>query len=151
MADKLSSAPADDEVVRLRARVKELEGELTKKDGGRDQGSDSTTRRVADSFSDVRQSKRDAADRMMRGVTLASVEAIRVFADSVSSFADNVITRNEGRKGEGRSARNMATRLPEDIAASLADAVDSFADIPRRAADRYSKVHREGEKEQDRT
>jgi hypothetical protein len=153
MAEKASS-PADDDVVRLRARVKELEDELTKRDTRRDSGKDkndepSTTRRVADSFSDVRRSKRDAADRMVRGVTLASVEAVRVFADSVSSFADNVIRRNEGRDGEGRSVRDMATRLPEDIATSMADAVDQFVDIPRRAADRYSKVHREGEKEHD--
>src|SRR5262249_23669025 len=102
MAKETRSA-ADDEVVKLHARVKELEAELNKKDRDRDKDTESTTtRRVADSLSDVRRSKRDAADRMMRGVTLASVEAVRLFADSISSFADNVIRRNEGREGEGR-------------------------------------------------
>jgi hypothetical protein len=158
MADKASSAAADHaEVGRLRRRVAQLEAEakLNEKDQGRGQTSDATrvsdsTRRVSDSFSDVRRSKRDAADRMLRGVTLASVEAVRLFADTVSSFTDNVITRNEGRSGGGRSVRDMKTRLPEDIATSLADSVDQFVDIPRKAADRYSKVYREGEKEQER-
>jgi hypothetical protein len=77
---------------------------------------------------------------MMRGVTLASVEVVRGFADSLSSFADNVIRRNESRDGDGRSVRDMATRLPEDIATSMADTVDRFVDIPRRAADRYSRT-----------
>jgi hypothetical protein len=86
---------------------------------------------------------------MMRGVTLASVEVVRGFADSLSSFADNVIRRNESRDGDGRSVRDMATRLPEDIATSMADTVDRFVDIPRRAADRYSRVHREGDKDRD--
>jgi hypothetical protein len=86
---------------------------------------------------------------MVRGVTLASVEVVRGFADSLSSFADNVIRRNESRDGDGRTVRDMATRLPEDIATSFADTVDRFVDIPRRAADRYSQVHREGDKDRD--
>jgi hypothetical protein len=31
----------------------------------------------------------------------------------------------------------------------MADTVDRFVDIPRRAADRYSQVHREGDRDRD--
>jgi len=133
-------------VTKLRARVKKLEAELDAKDK-KDHDEDlPDRRRIRDSLNDGRDSKLDAADRVLRGMTLASVEFVRLFADSVSSFGSDVIRRNESRVGGGRSVRSLVRRLPEDIADGFSNAIDLFTDIPARTADRYSKVYREGEK-----
>jgi len=171
MSDPTVAMPID-EISRLRARVQELEAQLRQERmRGTQTGSsrtdrvsssdsqprttDRTTdddsnrvsrRRVADSLSDARSSKRDVIDRMMRGGTLASAEFVRAFAETVSSFADTVISRNDNRRGDDRTARDMVTRLPEDIATSFADAVDRFIDVPSRAADRYAKTYRESDR-----
>jgi len=167
MSDPTVAMPID-EISRLRARVQELEAQLrqeqmqgTQTVGSRtdrvstsdsqprttdDDSNRISRRRVADSLSDAKKSKRDVVDRMVRGGTLASVEFIRAFAETVSSFADTVISRNESRRGDDRTARDMKTRLPEDIATSFADAVDRFIDVPSRAADRYAKTYRESDR-----
>ena len=151
------AAPID-EITGLRVRVRELEAQLNRQTASTgstgttastdadDDRSSSTTRRMADSWNDASRSKHDAANRMIRGATLASAEMVRAFADPVSSFADALISRNEGRKDGDRTARDLVTRLPEDIATSFADAVDRFVEIPAKAADRYSSTYRSGEK-----
>ena len=148
MSDPSTAAPID-EITRLRARVRDLEAQLNKSVDSKSGDEDSTTtrtRRVADSMSDISRSKRDASNRMVRGVTLASAEFVRAFADSVSSFADTLISRNEGSKDGSRTARDLVTRLPEDIATSFADAIDRFVEVPAKAADRYASAYRSGEK-----
>ncbi|HEY0301026.1 MAG TPA: hypothetical protein VGC36_06835 [Rhizomicrobium sp.] len=150
MAEKADTA--EEEVTKLRARVKRLEAERDKLKSDVDEDDDDRTgRRVADSFNDARRSKVDAATRVVRGVTLASVEFVRLFADSVSSFGDDVLRRNEGRARRGRTVRSLVRRLPEDLAEGFANAVDRLSDIPAKAADRYSKVYREGEDSDDDT
>jgi hypothetical protein len=144
MAENASAAT--DEIRRLRARVKGLEAELTRRDRDRDDKL-RTTRRGSNSFSDFGRSKRDVADRVVRGVTLASTEAVRLFTDSFASFAGNAIGRNEGREGERRSVRDTALRPPSDIGASIADAVDLFVDIPRRALGSDFKLYRKGDQD----
>lgn len=145
MADKVSLTP-EEEVTKLRARVKELETRLANEERSKEQPT-GRARTVADSWSDASQAKRDAASRIVRGVTLASVEGMRLFADSVSSFADNVISRSDA--SNRKSAKSLAMGLPGDIAASLADTVSGFVDIPARVAERYSKAHRETQKPND--
>jgi hypothetical protein len=137
----------DDEVTKLRARVKRLEAErdrLKKTDG--DDDVERRGRHVADSLNDARRSKGDTAVRVARGMTLASFEFVRLFADSISAFSEEVIDRNESRsRGGRRSVTSLATRLPEDVADGFASALDRFSDIPARAADRYSKTYRQGD------
>lgn len=135
----------DDELSRLRARVSELEAELQKKTTEtRRSAREESRREAADAFSDVSRQKIDTVNRIVRGFTLASVEGVRLFADSVATFADTVSSRNTAK--ENASVRDLSTRLPGDIAAGFADAVEHFADAPARMADRYSQAHKEGEK-----
>jgi len=101
-----------------------------------------TSRRVADSTSRVSRSMRDAKSRMVRGVTLGALEGFRAWSDALTSFADGVLHRNEGRD---RSVRDLLGDLPGDIASGFSDAVDDLIDVPARVSDRYSRSYREGE------
>lgn len=143
--EKESISSPNDELAKLRARVKELEAALDAKTDDKTEEKTSS-RRIGDAFADIRDAELDAANRVFRGMTMASAEFIRAVADTVSSVAGNVSKRNDSRKGKGHSVWNLVTRLPEDIATSIADAVDDFAEIPSGVADRYSKAYRDGEK-----
>jgi hypothetical protein len=149
----------DETVSALRARIKRLEAALDREreasrsasksepagrtSHSRNSRSDvgESTRRVTDSATSVTRRARDGASRMVRGSTLAAFEGVRAFSDSITSFADAVISRNEG---SDRNVRDLITDLPGDIAAGFADAFDNFVDVPSRAADRYSRAYREG-------
>jgi hypothetical protein len=142
MAEKIETTKVetvDDEVTKLRARVKKLEAERDKADK---EDNDGVGRRYTDSLRDARHSKVDTATRVARGVTLASVEFFRLFTDTLTGFGDDVIRRNESRSG---TVRNITRRLPEDIVDGFANAVDRFSDIPAKASERYTKAYREGE------
>ena len=86
MADKEStthekaSTAHHDELSRAKARIAELEEELNKKHKGsrRDDTRRDETHRVADSFSDASRNKIDTASRMIRGLSMASIEGGRV-------------------------------------------------------------------------
>jgi hypothetical protein len=156
MAEK--TAP-EETTASLRARIKHLEAALDrereanrsarKHDSGsrtthsRDSQSDigEGSRRVADSATSVNRRARDGASRLVRGSKLAAFEGLRAFSDSFTSFADSVISRNEG---SDRNVRDLVTDLPGDIAAGFADAFDNFIDVPSRAADRFGRSYREG-------
>lgn len=133
-------APHDEEINRLRARVEELEGQLKSKE----KGTSTTRKNASDSWSDASRTKRDAANRVLRGMTMASLEGVRLFADTVASFADGVASRNEARGH--KTTRDLVTNLPGDIAASFAESVNSFVEIPTKTAEKYSSSYHEGEK-----
>lgn len=128
----------DDEISKLRARVEELEGQLKSK------GKDSSSKSASESWSDASRSKRDSANRVVRGLTMASIESVRLFADTVSSFADGVVSRNDAR--EHKTTRDLVTNLPGDIVGSFADSVTRFVEIPAKTAEKYASSYREGEK-----
>lgn len=156
MAEKASH---DETTASLRARVKHLEAALDrereanrsahKREPGtratytRDSRSDlgEGSRRVADSATSVSRRARDGGSRLIRGSTLAAFEGLRAFSDSITSFADSVISRNEG---SDRNVRDLVTDLPGDIAAGFSDAFDNFIDLPSRAADRFGRSYNEG-------
>ena len=96
-------------------------------------------------MSSITRSKSDAGSRMIRGATLASAEFVRAFADTVSSFADTLIARNDSTKDGDRTVRDRVSRLPEDMATSFSDAIDRFIDVPAKAADRYAATYRSGD------
>jgi cell division septum initiation protein DivIVA len=137
MAEK---TPHDEEVAKLRARIDELEAQLK----SRHKSSSSTARNASDSISDATRTKRDSANRMVRGMTMASIEGVRLFADTISSFADGVASRNDAR--DHKTASDLVSNLPSDIANSFADAVAGFTEIPSKTADKYSSSYHEGEK-----
>lgn len=141
-----SKATSDDEVTKLKARIGELEAQLTKHRGdgsSKSRNDDSTTRRAADSWSDATRTARDSSQRLVRGMALAGLEGMRIFGDSISAFADGVFSRNEPKNND--SVRDLTSRLPGDVMGGIADAIDRLADIPSRAADTYSSSWREGE------
>jgi hypothetical protein len=131
--------PHEEENAKLRARIDELEGQLKAKGKGT-----SPAKSVSDSWSEASRSKTDSLNRMVRGVTIASIESVRLVADTVSSFADGVASRNDARGH--KTTRDLVTNLPADIAGSFADAVSSSVEIPAKAAEKYASSYREGEK-----
>jgi hypothetical protein len=131
--------PHEEENAKLRARIEELEGQLKAKGKGT-----SPAKSVSDSWSEASRSKTDSLNRMVRGVTIASIESVRLVADTVSSFADGVASRNDARGH--KTTRDLVTNLPADIAGSFADAVSSAVEIPAKSAEKYASSYREGEK-----
>jgi hypothetical protein len=140
MAEKVSQ-PSDDEITRLKARVAELEAEVQKKNSKAD-GRESA-RSVTSNLSDTTFRKADVTMRMFRGMTFAALESFSLFADSLSSVAAGVISR--GSSSDEKSLRDLASRVPGDVASSFADAIDQMTQIPGKAADRYASAYRQGE------
>jgi cell division septum initiation protein DivIVA len=132
----------EEENAKLRARIDELEAQLKSKR----KSTTSTTKTASDAWSDATRSKRDSANRMVRGLTMASIESVRLVADAVSSFADGVASRNDSRDKDHKTTRDLVSNLPADIAGSFADAVTDFVEIPAKTAEKYSSAYHEGEK-----
>jgi hypothetical protein len=124
-------------------RIKELEAEVASLRASQ-HTSTRHSNRVADSLSDTSRNKLDLGGRAVRGVTLASLEGVRLIADTVSTFADGVISRNHPRGDETLS--ESVTRIPGDMIESASEAFDKLVDIPSRTADKYSEVYREGDR-----
>jgi BMFP domain-containing protein YqiC len=139
MATKTDSDPQS-EVDRLQARIKELEDRLnarsSKADGDRDRNA----------LQDIANRKVERAARALRGMTLASFEAVRLTADTVMGAASTFLDRNRPGK-EHRSVRELARNIPGDLIDSAADAVDDLVEIPAKVADKFADAYREGEGE----
>lgn len=134
----------NDDIAKLNDRIKELEDELRKQRASdKDDGSAS---RFADHLSDARDSEFDMITRVVRGLTLATAEATKLTASTLSNFADDVISRNSKRDDGDRTVRNLAWRLPEDILGGLSRAIDDLGRVPSKAATRYSRAYDEGTK-----
>jgi hypothetical protein len=133
----------EDEVSRLKARIEGLEKQLHEKGGSRSERK-SDRSRAADTWSDVQSNKGEVVTRLARGLTLGSLEGVRLFADVVASFADGVGSRNSGRDDGSTTPQRLASRLPTDFVEEFSDAFDRFVDIPARAAERYADAYREG-------
>jgi hypothetical protein len=160
------TTPPDDELAKLRKRVQELESEVASKDRElreRGRGPRYTpppppregeaehrtsarreTRRVASDVSDTASRKSELATRAIRGATLASLDAVRLFADSISGLVDGALDRNRPRDRDD-TVNELSRRLPSDFSASLVDAVDELIDIPARAASRFAETYSEAE------
>ena len=144
MAEKTTSAH-EDEISRLKARIQDLESELhTSKSSSNHESRREECRRTFDSIRDASHSNMDQVTRTVRGISMASVEGLRSFGDSLSAFGDRVITRNTA--SEDTSTRELGRRLPGDIAEGVAEFFDRMVDVPAKAADRFSKAYREGKR-----
>jgi hypothetical protein len=133
----------EDEVSRLKARIDDLEAELHEKRGSRPERRRDRSR-AADSWADAQSNKSEVVTRFARGLTLGSLEGVRLFADVVASFADGVASRNSRRDDGSASPQRLASRLPTDFIEEFTDAFDRFVDIPARTAERYADAYREG-------
>jgi hypothetical protein len=115
----------------------------TKSEEAQTSGSRSETRRTADATRNVARSKTELAARLARGLTLASVEAFTVTADTLLSAANSFLDRN--RPGDQkRSVSDLAQRLPADLADSVSDAVRNLIDVPAKVARGFSERFEEG-------
>jgi hypothetical protein len=84
----------------------------------------------------------DESSNLLRGVTLASLEAIRTTTDAVNTFVDEVYSRN--RPGDNVSMNDLARQLPGDIINGFMKGVSRAMDAPGRAVDTLSSTYRQG-------
>lgn len=124
-----------DEVEQLKAELEKLRGELGKSRARREEVGDTVNRAV--------DRGGDEISKLVRGVTLAYLEEIKLVADVVGSFADEVTNRNRP-KDENVSARDLAGDLADDVYRSAIKAADRLAEIPEKVVDKFYKGYKEG-------
>jgi len=124
--------------VRLRARIKELEADQPSSRTSTRTQLDTATDRTRDNVSRAM----DEGSNLLRGVTLASLEAIRTTTDAVNTFVDEVYSRN--RPSDNDSINDLARQLPGDIVNGFMKGVTRALDAPSRAVDTLSSTYRQG-------
>src|SRR5687768_9776408 len=126
----------EDEVARLRNRINELEKEqeLNKKQGRKSSRSSESDRNI------TRRASNEGSG-LIRGFTLAGVEAVRATGSVLSSFADTVSQRN--RPEEKDSTGELTRDLPKDVYSGVVNAVDQVFDIPGKVIDRLHEGYKE--------
>jgi hypothetical protein len=142
-------AESDDEVARLRARearlrarVDELEAELSRKDT-REESRNRDIEDIADTTRESGFRAMDEASRLVRGVALSSLEAIRATTDAVDGFVGEVYDRNRPESGD--SVAELARKLPMDFMVGIMEGLNRAYDIPNRTVDTFYSTYREGE------
>ena len=126
----------EEEVARLRAKVEELETDLASEKKRSRKSTKKTEKTSSTSTRAIEETR-----GVIRGVTLAGVESLRVASSVLSSFADTVGERN--RPEEKDSTADLTSDLPKDIYSGLVDAVDQALEIPGRVIDRLHEGYRE--------
>jgi hypothetical protein len=108
----------------------------------------------------------DEINKFVRGAVLASVEQLRVGAEAVGRFADEVAGRSEARAadvtedvgsrttGDIRERRDpvteLAANLPRDLYAGVLKAIDHSLTMPSRAVRAFNDSYLETERVQKR-
>ncbi len=126
----------EEEVVRLRARVQELEQELHDEPKKRKKGS-----KTSQSARNVSKRATDEGGSLMRAVALAGVEVFRSAGGVLVSFADTVSDRN--RPEEKDSSSDLTRDLPRDVYSGALNAVDQALEIPGRMIAKLHEGYRE--------
>ena len=133
MATK-SESP-EEEVTRLRARVRELESELESSERKpKSAGSKGRGREITDKFG-------DEAARLIRGIAMAGVEQVRTTASVLNSFADTVSQRN--RRKEEESHSDLVKDLPKDLYSGILDAIEQSLEMPGKVVSRLHETYSE--------
>ena len=125
----------EEEVTRLRARVRELESELASSER-KTKGTESKgrTREITDKFG-------DEAARLIRGIAHAGVEQVRTTASVLNSFADTVSERNQTK--EDRSPSELAKDLPNDLYSGILNAIEHSLEMPGKVVNRLHETYNE--------
>jgi len=139
----------DDEVARLRARearlrarVDELEAELSRK-GKRTESRSRDIEDIADTTRESGFRAIDEASKLVRGLALSSLEAIRATTDAVDGFVGEVYDRNRPESGD--SVADLVRKLPMDIMVGIMEGVNRAYEVPNRTVDTFYSTYQEGE------
>jgi len=126
----------EDEVVRLRARVTELENDLDTEKKRRKKSS-----KTSESTRNISRRTADEGGSLIRAITLAGVELVRSTGSVLESFADTVSQRN--RPEEKDSSSDLTRDLPKDVYSGGLNAVEQVLEIPGRVIDKLQEGYRE--------
>ena len=125
----------EEEVARLRARVRELESELSSSERKtKSTESKGRTREITDKFG-------DEAARLIRGIAHAGVEQVRTTAGALNSFADTVSQRN--RTKEEKSPSDLVKDLPNDLYSGILNAIEHSLEMPGKVVNRLHESYNE--------
>jgi len=124
---------------RLRARIEELEDDRQSNQQSSRQSTRSQIDAATDRTRDNMSRAMDETSTLLRGVTLASLEAIRTTTEAVNTFVDEVYNRN--RPDDNVSTTDLARQLPGDIINGFMKGVSRAMDAPSRAVDTLSSTY----------
>jgi hypothetical protein len=101
-------------------------------------------RDTRDDLSDLGERKLDELARIFTGAIRASLEVVRVTAESTSDFVDEALERSIPDPDDDPT--DVAQRLPRDITRSWVHSLEETLDAPGRAAERFERAwtHDEG-------
>ena len=126
----------EDQVISLQARIKELEAELASKDK-----KESSKKKDDDSMGDATNRAIDEAGDVFRGSVLACVEGLRLTANVVTAFAEEVLDQNKPG-AERTTFSDLKRNLPGDIMNGLTEAVNRAVDIPSKMNDKFNESYK---------
>ena len=89
----------------------------------------------------------DEGSGLIRGITLAGVETVRLAGGVLSSFADTVSQRN--RPDEKDSKADLTRDLPKDIYSGAVNAVEQTLEMPGKVIDRLQEGYQESKEAKD--
>jgi hypothetical protein len=149
-----STGDLQPEIARLRARVEELQAELARKPGRGHERDSEQEREPPGVGGDLPERAFDEGRKLFRGLTLASVEQLRLAADLVSQLGDEVLSRNrvnrvrgqhEKRAGEPVSPASLVADLPRDFFAGVNSVIDESLKIPGKVVEKFYEAYKETE------
>lgn len=156
---------AELEMNRLRARLRELESQRTGTDENEFESRRSPRRFRRGSSDDPRDIARDLPVRLLdetnkfvRALTFAYLEQVRLAADVLDEFTEEVFKRNRPLSETGsedaprrRTITDLTTSLPGDFYAGFVRALDRSLDIPSRSVERFHEAYRQTERDAEPT
>src|SRR3954453_3609759 len=110
-------ATATQREVRLEERVRELESELDQQRTSRRRRAYRDFEARREDFADLGERKVDEISRLFTGAVRASLEGLRVAAESTTYFAGDVLERNVPDRDE--TSFDVARRLPLDLSSGI--------------------------------
>lgn len=180
-----SEEALQEEIRRLRAQVRDLQSELARRPARRstrgpfrspedEKDYDYERRRGTAREGDVSSRALDESSKLIRSLTFATLEQLRLAADIVGIFTDEVFRRNraaryserreeryeparddedeldefeQDREQPRRTASGLASDLPRDLYSGLISAAEESLSIPGRVVDTFQETYRESDEE----
>lgn len=140
------------EIERLRARLHQLGADEPHAPSGTHRKEREPDREAADVLRDLPERALDEGSKLIRSLTLAAVEPLRLVGDLARNLGDEVLLRNrpgntgsrdEPPTGQRSSPASLTSALPKDLSAGLIRALDLSLEIPGRVVGRFCDVYRE--------